>query len=106
MFEAKLNDCIIFKKLIESIKDIINEASWDCSSKGMSLQAMDSSHVALVSIYLNCEWFKDYICTDNVVFGTNFGIMSKILKCASVEDSLTLRANDDSLSLYFESQSL
>ena len=30
----------VFKKLIDSIKDLVNEANFDCSSAGMSLQAM------------------------------------------------------------------
>ena len=48
MFEARLIEGSLLKKVMEAIKDLLNEASWDCSSAGMNLQAMDSSHVALV----------------------------------------------------------
>lgn len=33
----------ILKKLLESIKDLVNEANFDCSSAGMSLQGTTST---------------------------------------------------------------
>jgi len=34
--------------LIESIKDLVKNVNIDATSTGLSMQAMDSSHVALV----------------------------------------------------------
>jgi len=52
MFEARLEDSSIFKRIIESIKDLVKMVNIDVSSKGISIQAMDSCHVALVSLNL------------------------------------------------------
>ncbi|KHJ80600.1 proliferating cell nuclear antigen [Oesophagostomum dentatum] len=52
MFEAKLANAALLKKIIESIKDLVTDAPFDCSESAMCLQAMDSSHVALVSLKL------------------------------------------------------
>lgn len=41
MFEARLQQGAILKKLLESIKDLVNEANFDCSSAGMSLQGQE-----------------------------------------------------------------
>ena len=50
MFEAKLTEGVILKKIVEAIKDLVSDVNIDVSPTGISLQAMDSSHVALVSL--------------------------------------------------------
>ena len=52
MFEARLIQGSLLKKVLESIKDLVTDANFDCSPTGFSLQAMDSSHVALVALTL------------------------------------------------------
>lgn len=56
MFEARLQQGNVLKKLLESIKDLVSEANFDCNSSGISLQAMDSSHVSLVAM-VNFNFF-------------------------------------------------
>lgn len=107
MFEATLEQASILKKILESIKDLVTEANFDTSSNGLSLQAMDSSHVALVSMMINAEGFEKFRCEKNMALGINLGSMSKILKCAGNDDKLTIYAeeNEDKLSFKFESAS-
>lgn len=71
MFEAKLSEAAMLKKIMDAIKDLVNEASWDCSGAGMSLQAMDTSHVSLVAVNMRCEGFEKYRCDRNVTLGMN-----------------------------------
>lgn len=73
MFEAKLNSSVTLKRILDSIKDLVNEASWDCSATGMSLQAMDTSHVSLVAVLLKAAGFDKYRCDRNVTLGMNLG---------------------------------
>lgn len=105
MFEARLIEGSLLKKVMEAIKDLLNEASWDCSGTGMCLQAMDSSHVALVSLMLRSEGFENYRCDRNLSLGINLTSMSKILKCASNDDIITIKADDeaDTVTFVFES---
>jgi len=42
-------------QIFESIKDLVTEANLDCGSTGIALQAMDSSHVSLVALFLRSE---------------------------------------------------
>ncbi|CAB1322117.1 unnamed protein product [Coregonus sp. 'balchen'] len=104
MFEARLVQGSILKKVLEALKDLITEACWDVSSSGISLQSMDSSHVSLVQLTLRSDGFDSYRCDRNLAMGVNLSSMSKILKCAGNEDIITLRAEDnaDTLSLVFE----
>ena len=38
MFEARLPQGGLMKKILEAIKDLVVSANWDLSSEGMSLQ--------------------------------------------------------------------
>jgi len=106
MFEARLIQGSILKKMLDAIKDLVTDASWDCSPNGMSLQAMDTSHVSLVSVSLNGEGFDKYRCDRNLTLGMNLLSLSKIIKCAANDDTITIKAGDggDKITLLFEAQ--
>lgn len=38
------------KKIVEAIKELVKNVNFDISTNGVSMQAMDQSHVALVSL--------------------------------------------------------
>lgn len=101
MFEARLLNGGILKKLMESIKDLITDANFDCSTTGISLQAMDSAHVSLVALHLRAEGFNHYRADRNISLGISLASMSKILKCAGNDDLITLKAEDSAESMTF-----
>jgi proliferating cell nuclear antigen len=70
----------------------------------MSLQAMDGSHVALVSLNLSMEGFEHYRADTNMVLGVNVNLLAKVMKLADPQDSITLSADDNAthLKLVFE----
>lgn len=105
MFEARLVQGNLLKKLLESIKDLVTDANFDCASNGISLQAMDSSHVSLVTVLLRAEGFEHYRCDRNLSLGINLASMAKVLKCAGNDDSITIKAEDsgDVATFMFES---
>lgn len=108
MFYAKLREGNLLKKLIESIKDLVTDINLDITGGGISLQAMDSSHVALVTLSLSYDGFEDYRCDKQMTIGINITQLSKILKCAGNDDTIILRADDEPnyLSITFENQSI
>lgn len=73
MFEARLVQSSILKKVLEAIKELLNEATFDCSESGIQLQAMDNSHVSLVSLNLRSDGFDKYRCDRNLSMGINLG---------------------------------
>jgi len=105
MFEARLLQAGLLKKILEAIKDLVTDANFDCTSNGIALQAMDSSHVSLVSMLLRYDGFDHYRCDRNLTLGINLQSMSKILKCANNDDVLTIKADDsgDTVTFVFES---
>lgn len=120
MFEARLPQADVWKKVIDAIKELVQEATIDCSDTGISLQAMDSAHVSLVSLLLRSDGFETFRCDRNMSLGLNISRFvwvtftqfvsfsaAKILKCAGSSDSITLKAGDkaDTITFLFESRS-
>ena len=60
MFSCKLFEGNILKKIVESIKDVVNVVNIDVAEHGLSFQAMDLSHVALVTLALKSDGFQEY----------------------------------------------
>merc|ERR1711990_1154517 len=83
----------------------LNEATWDCSDTGIQLQAMDNSHVSLVSVLLRADGFDKFRCDRKLSMGMNLTSMSKILRCAAANDIITIKAQDqaDTVTFMFES---
>jgi proliferating cell nuclear antigen len=107
MFEARMTQGGMLKKITEAMKDLVTEANFDCSATGISLQAMDSSHVSLVALLLRAEGFDHFRCDRQISLGINLGSMGKVLKCCNNDDIVTLKADDnaDSMTFMFENQS-
>ena len=83
----------------------MQDCNFDCNDSGIALQAMDNSHVALVSMMLKAESFSPFRCDRNIALGINLTSLMKVLRCAQNEDILTLKAEDapDVVNLVFES---
>ncbi|OUU49664.1 MAG: proliferating cell nuclear antigen (pcna) [Candidatus Puniceispirillum sp. TMED52] len=103
MFEARMSDGLLLKKIIDSMS-WITETNFDCTDGGVAVQAMDANHVALASLVLHRGGFQHYRCDRPLTLGVNIASIGKILKCCNPEDVLTLKADDDgnSLMMMFE----
>ncbi len=90
--------------MVDAIKDLVQDCNFDCNDAGIALQAMDNSHVALVSMMLKAEMFSLFRCDRNIALGINLTSLTKVLRAAQNEDILTLKAEDapDVVNLVFE----
>ncbi|KAI9745212.1 MAG: proliferating cell nuclear antigen [Claussenomyces sp. TS43310] len=105
LLEARLEQANLLKKVVDAIKDLVQDCNFDCNDSGIALQAMDNSHVALVSMMLKADGFSPFRCDRNLALGVNLTSLTKVLRAAQNEDILTLKAEDapDVLNLVFES---
>lgn len=69
MFEARLVQGNLLKKVVDAVKDLVTDANFDCSDKGFNLQAMDNSHVSLVAMQLRADGFEHFRCDRNLSMG-------------------------------------
>lgn len=101
MFEAVMEQGELLKKVLEAVKELVTEANIECNDTGLHLQAMDSSHVSLVTLQLKGEGFENYRCERSIYLGINMTSMAKILKCAGNQDAITLRCENQGDTLTF-----
>ncbi|KAF9221160.1 proliferating cell nuclear antigen [Gyrodon lividus] len=106
MLEARLQETALLKRLLDSIKELVTEANFECNEEGINLQAMDNSHVALVAVKLEATGFKKYRCDRPMPLGVNLGSLTKVLKCAKDDDICVIKASDDAdvLNLVYEAR--
>ena len=79
----------MLKKIIEAIKDLVTDANWDVNDAGISLQAMDSSHVSLVALLLRSDGFDKFRADRNVALGINLASMVRtVCLCVCGSNSL------------------
>ncbi|CAI4231899.1 unnamed protein product [Auanema sp. JU1783] len=104
MFEAKLANAALLKRIVESVKDLVTDAPFDCSESAMCLQAMDSSHVALVSLKMEVGLFETYRCDRTINLGISLNNLLKALRCANNDDTCMIKYEEtdgDSITLCF-----
>jgi len=93
--EAQLQQAALLKKVVDAMKDLCKDVNFDCSEKGMQVQSMDSSHVALVSLLLRESAFSEFKCDRPTSLGMNVESLAKILKMCGPNDSLKIRWQGD-----------
>ncbi len=94
MFEAKLTDGTILKRIVEAIKDLVTDVNLEVNASGISLQAMDSSHVALVQLKLENRGFAVYRCDKPITLGLSITNLAKVMRLVNTPDSITLKCAD------------
>lgn len=95
MLEAQVHQASLWKRLVDCIGGMVEEANLNCNPGGLSIQAMDSSHVALLHLLLRDDCFVKYQCERNSILGLNFSSLTKVLKIVDGTDSLTIRHEED-----------
>ncbi|KAI1912849.1 proliferating cell nuclear antigen [Ophidiomyces ophidiicola] len=97
----------MLKKVVDAIRELVQDCNFDCSDTGISLQAMDNSHVALVSLNLKAEAFSPYRCDRTLALGINLNSLQKVLRAAQDTDIMTLKTEDhpDVVNMVFENAS-
>lgn len=106
MFECKMEKAGMLQNIVDAVKDLIAEAEFDCTKQGITMQSMDGSHVSLVSLMLRGESFELYRCDRTVNLGISMKNLSNVLKCASKDDTLSLKCDDqpDKLNFTFDNE--
>merc|ERR1712093_247435 len=99
---AQLQQAALLRKVVEAMKDLCKDVNFDCSEKGIQVQSMDSSHVALVSLLLRECAFVDFKCDRPTSLGMNVDSLSKVFKICGPNDSLKLKWQHDADTLNFQ----
>jgi len=95
MFECTLASGELFRKIVMALSELVEQGNFQVDGNMISFQGMDSSHVSLVSLQLTESGFEQYRCDSDQCLGIQFSALSKILKCMTPKDSLSIQAQSD-----------
>jgi proliferating cell nuclear antigen len=105
VLEALLQQSMLLKKVVDAMKDLCKDVNFDCSEKGIQVQSMDSSHVALVALMLRESAFSEFKCDRPASLGMNVEALTKVLKMCGPNDSLKLKWQNESDQISFQCES-
>jgi len=104
--KACLKNGDVLVKIVAAVSELVDDVNIDCRAPGISLQAMDSAHVALVSMLLRAEGFQPYECEESCQLGIRLGYLARLLRCMHPKDALEMNYNNtDQLDFIFKSLS-
>ncbi|MCX8169399.1 MAG: proliferating cell nuclear antigen (pcna) [Candidatus Methanomethylicia archaeon] len=95
MLKFSLSDAKLWRNVIDAISELIDEANFIATPEGISLRAMDPSHVAMVEVNLPKEFFDYYECEDIMNIGINLDEFRKVLRRASAKEKLDIEVTSD-----------
>lgn len=105
MVVAKIKSSI-FKIIVDAVSEIVDTVVMDFGTNGVTMQAMDNSHVSLCVLELKAGGFSEYVCEKPFNIGISLANMSRIFKCTSTDDELEIVLEDsDKMKLNFTGSS-
>jgi proliferating cell nuclear antigen len=90
MFRLLISDARAWRRLMEAISKLIEEATFDVNPEGLYLRAMDPSHVAMVDFEYQKGSFQEFECSEPTKICLDIGEMLKFLKRAGSGEALEL----------------
>lgn len=94
MFVAKTKSPEEWKIINSAISTLVDEATFEATSEGISFRGMDPSHVALIDIFWPNTAFDSYECDTELKFGVRISEFSKLIKRTDKKDELEVSISD------------
>jgi len=94
MFKIVVTSAKLWRGIITAISELIDEANFVVSPEGLSLRAMDPSHVAMVELLLPPPTFDEFQCSEKIVIGVNLDEFNRLLRRASARERLELELSE------------
>lgn len=87
------------KQILSVVNTLSPQVNFCCSPTRLSVQSMDSAHVAMVELGLDKTFFTNYQCSEDMMLGVSLAGVLKILACG---EHVTLRADKQKQEITFE----
>ncbi|MEK6972887.1 MAG: proliferating cell nuclear antigen (pcna) [archaeon] len=94
-----LENAISFKRCIDAISVLIDEAEFSITENGLELRATDPSQISMIDFKINKSAFKQFDVKEDIKLGIDIGYLSQILGRAKKDDSISLDLNATKSSL-------
>lgn len=97
MFIARTVEPEGWKAVASAISTLLEEATFEATSEGISFRGMDPSHVALIDINWPNSAFEEYECDSEIRFGLRIDELTKLLKRANKNDNIEVNISEDNI---------
>jgi proliferating cell nuclear antigen len=94
LFKVRMINARLWKNLLNAIATLVDEANFDADDKGITLRAMDPSHVAMVDFEWPHEMFDEYTCDQPLKLCININEMLRFLRRVNADESLELELDE------------
>lgn len=94
MFTAKMSSSAEWKAIAAAVKTLVEEATFEATTEGLTFRAMDPSHVALVDLLLPNSSFASYECSKPFKFSLRVEDLVKTMGRSDSKDSILLTDKD------------
>jgi proliferating cell nuclear antigen len=95
MFKVVIADSRMWKNFMAAISTLVEEATFDITPVGISLRAMDPSHVAMVDFEYPKEAFQEYSCSEPSKLCVDIADMVKLMRRVESGETLQLSMDPD-----------
>lgn len=102
--KLEFSDARTWRYMVASIEKIIDEGVFIVNSEGLSLRALDTSHVVMVDLFYPASAFNVFEVDGEESIGVSFDVLSKILRRARKDDGLILEAEGTMITVAFKSK--
>nr|BDI55024.1 MAG: proliferating cellular nuclear antigen [uncultured archaeon] len=89
-FELTIENSRILKTVVETLASIIDETEIIVTPKEFMIRAMDPSRICLLQVIMEKKDWDKYNCKSKQNLGINLEDLDKIMKRASLKDTITL----------------
>jgi proliferating cell nuclear antigen len=90
LFSAKTSGSDEWKAILSAISTLVEEATFEATSEGITFRGMDPSHVALIDISWPNSAFEKYESDGDIKFGVRIDEFSKLIKRADKTESVEI----------------
>ncbi|MEW6294851.1 MAG: proliferating cell nuclear antigen (pcna) [Candidatus Diapherotrites archaeon] len=96
-----------FKRAIDAISVLIDEAEFIITKEGLSLKATDPSQISMVDFKMEKKAFKEYNVEKDTKIGLDLDYLSQVMSRCKANDELTMNIDETNsrLELIFKSDS-
>ena len=102
MLRFHFRDARVWRYIVASVEKILDEGVFVATPEGLSLRALDTSHIVMVDLLYPASAFTEYTIERDVVeVGVSFSVLSRILRRAGKDDELVLELEGNSILVEF-----
>lgn len=94
MFEARLKEGHILRKILEAFHEVVQEVNITVSPLGITIRALDTGNVALLSLVLESHGFQQYRCDEQRHLGVNINTLLVIMRMTHADSEVILQADE------------